>query len=177
MAKSFKNEVIVGICIIVGAIAIFFVVSAIMAGTVGDISGKIIAAKALLARRAELVSNLAQIKKAASEVGAYGQKMSALLPPQDQLLNLPQALQSSASAHAISFSFSFRGTPTVPQPTVAGIATFSADASGKIDNLLLFLKDIELSSTRYIIGIDNFDLSRVDADNYHLVFQGRAFFR
>ncbi len=177
MGKNFKKEVIIGICIIVGAITVFFVGSAIVSGAISKLSDEIVASKVFLSRRAELISNLAEIKKSSQEVSIYKQKMNALLPMQEQLLNLPQALQGSATAHAVTFSFSFRGTPTLPQANTAGVVTFSLDSSGKLENLLLFLNDIEPGATRYIIAIDNFDLSRTNEDNYHLVLQGRAFFQ
>lgn len=177
MEKTFKKDVIIGICIIVGTIAVFFVGSSVISGVISDLSDKIIASKTFITRRAELISNLADIKKSSQEVSLYKQKMNALLPMQEQLLNLPQALQSSATAHAVTFSFSFRGTPTLPQATTAGVANFSLDSSGKLENLLLFLNDIEPNATRYIIGIDNYDLSQVGDENYHLVLQGRAFFQ
>ncbi|TSC59496.1 MAG: hypothetical protein LiPW15_801 [Parcubacteria group bacterium LiPW_15] len=177
MEKSFRKDVIVGICIIVGTITLFFVGSALFSGAISELSTNIAASKVFLLRRAELISNLADIKKSSQEVSLYAQKMNSLLPMQEQLLNLPQALQSSASAHAVTFSFSFRGVPILPQTNAAGIAAFSLDSSGKLENLLLFLNDIEPKATRYIISIDTFDLSQVGEGNYHLVLQGRAFFQ
>lgn len=177
MEKDFKKEVIIGVGIIVGTIAAFFVFSAIMSSNLGGLSDKIIASKAILARRAELITNLAEIKKSNQETALYKQKINALLPPQEQLLNLPQALQGSATSHGVTFSFSFQGAQTLPQANFPGLAPFSIDSSGKLEALLLFLNDIEPNATRYMIGIDNFDISRVDQDNYHLVLQGKAFFQ
>lgn len=177
MGKSFKREVIFGISVIVGAIAVFFVGSSLLSKAIGDLSGGIAASKALLAKRSELIANLAEIKRSSQEVAIYRQKMNALLPVQEQLLNLPQALQNSASAHGVSLSFSFRGTQVLPQAGTAGTAGFSLDSSGKLDNLMLFLNDIEPGATRNIISIDSYDLSKVSEENYHLVLQGRAFFK
>ncbi len=176
MQKSFKRELIIGISVIAGSILAFLLVSGYMTNNLSVLADNIAASRFLLAKRAELLENLADIKKSSSEATLYKQKMDALLPTQEQLLNLPQILNGLASAHGVSFSFSFRGTPTLPQGGSPGSIIFAMDSSGSLDALLLFLNDIEPKATRSILSLDNFDLTKVD-QGYHLVAQGRAFFQ
>lgn len=176
MEKSFKRELILGICLIAGSILAFLGVSSFLSGKLSEIATSITTSRFLLAKRAELLENLADIKKTSSEANTYKQKIDALLPTQEQLLNLPQALNGLASAHKVSFSFTFKGTPTVPQASSPGWIAFAMDSSGDLNSILLFLNDIEPRSTRFILSIDNFDLSKVD-QGYHLVAQGKAYFQ
>jgi len=176
MEKKFKKEIWIGVGAILGSIIIFLIASTFLSGRMAEMSQQISSARATIAKRAELLANLAEIKNTSAEAAAYQQKMNNLLPPQEQLLNFPQALSSLAAAHNVSFNFSFRGTPTLPQGSSAGIAVFSMDSSGSLDSLELFLNDIEVKATRFLISIDGFDLSQSGA-GYALNIQGRAFFR
>ena len=176
MEKSFKREFILGICLIAGSILAFLGVSSYFSGRLSDLATNIATSRFLLAKRAELLENLADVKRSSSESAAYKQKIDALLPTQEQLLNLSQVLSGLAAAHDVSFSFSFKGAPTLPQPTVPGSIAFAMDSSGDLNSILLFLNDIEPKSTRFILSFDSFDLSKLD-QGYHLVAQGKAYFQ
>lgn len=175
MDKKFKKEVWIGVGAILGSIIIFLVASTLLSDQMAATSQQVAAARATIAKRADLLANLAEIKNTSAEAFKYQQKMNNLLPSQEQLLNFPQVLSSLASAHTVSFSFSFRGTPTLPQGSSPGVASFSLDTGGTLDALKLFLNDIEVKATRFLISIDGFDLSQ-GGSNYTLNIQGRVFF-
>jgi hypothetical protein len=176
MDKKFKREVWIGVAVILGSIILFLVASALISDQMATTSKQVADGRALIAKRADLLANLAEIKNNTSEAAAYQQKINNLLPSQEQLLNFPQILGSLASAHGVSFSFSFRGTPTLPKGTSPGMAGFTLDTSGSLDALNLFLNDIEVKATRFLISIDSLDLSQ-SGSGYALNIQGQVFFQ
>lgn len=176
MEKKFKKEVWIGTTVILGSIVIFLVASTLLSNQMAATSQQVADGRATIAKRSDLLANLAEIKNSSSEAAAYQQKINNLLPSQEQLLNFPQVLGSLASAHGVSFSFSFRGTPTLPQADSPGVAGFTVDTSGSLDALSLFLNDIEAKATRFLISIDGFDLSQ-SGSGYALNIQGRVFFQ
>lgn len=176
MEKKFKKEVWIGVGLILGSIAIFLVASTLLSDQMAAMSKSVAEGRVRIAKRAELLGNLAQIKTMGSEAAIYQQKMNSILPSEEQLLNFPQILSSLASTRGVSFSFSFRGAPTKPQGTSPGVVAFTLDSSGSMDALDLFLNDIEPKATKFLISIDSFNLSESGQD-YAINIQGRAFFR
>lgn len=176
MEKKFKKEIWIGVGMILGSIAIFIAASTLLSGQMAVMSRQIAAARVAIAKRADLLANLAEIKSTSVEAAAYQKKINSLLPSQEQLLNFPQALAPLASARGVSLSFSFSGTPTLPQSDSPGVATFTLDTSGTLDALELFLNDIEARATRFLISIDGFSLFQ-GGSGYALNIQGRVFFQ
>ncbi len=176
MENKFKKEIWLGVGIILGSIIIFLVASTLLSDQMAASSQNIAKARTAIAKRADLLANLANIKNTSDEADIYQKKINSLLPSQEQLLNFPQALGALATAHSVTFTFAFRGTPTLPTATVPGVAEFTMDSSGSLDQLKLFLNDIEVKGSRFLLSIDTFDLSQ-SASGYSLNIQGRSFFQ
>lgn len=177
MFKGFRREVWIGTGLIVMSLGIFFAVSVVASSRIEELSAKIESSRLALAKRAELLGNLAAIKTSAPEAAAYAQKIDSLLPSQEQLLNFPQTLGAQAAARKVSFNFSFQGAPNAPAGSSPGSAPFSIDITGSLDSLLLFLNDSELKTTKYLYALDSFDLTRSDAGDYRISARGKAFFK
>lgn len=177
MRKIFKRDLLLGTGIIVGSIILFFVASNLLLGRMDALSGDIAASRILIARRAELLSSLADIKKLSSDAEVYRKKIGELLPSQDQLLVLPQVVNELAFSHNVSANFSFSGAPSLPQTGFPGSVDFSLNANGSLSDLLLFLGDIEPGAIRFLISIEGLDFSSSGSGNYNLTLNGKAFFQ
>jgi Tfp pilus assembly protein PilO len=176
MDNRFKREIWLGVGIILGSIIIFLVSSTLFSDRMAASSQKISSTRMEIAKRTDLIVNLANIKNTSAEAEIYQQKMNSLLPSQEQLLNFPQALGALATAHGVTFSFSFRGTLTLPTALTPGVAGFSMDTNGTLDQLKIFLNDIEAKASRFMLSVDTFDLSQT-ATAYSMSIQGRSFFQ
>ena len=177
MDKSFKLNVWIGVGIIAGGILLFFLLGAYLSGRIEGKSDAIAADRLVIAKRAELFANLAELKNRSAEVAKYRQKIDALLPSKDQLFSFPQTLNGLAIIHKISLNFSFKGAPIPPKTDFPGTANFSMDMNGSLENIALFLDDVEINATRFLIGVDSFDLVNISGTEYRLSAQARVFFK
>ena len=177
MKKVFGRNVILGIGLILVSIIVFFVASNILVGQMEALSADISASRAFIARRAELLSNLANIKNLAPDTDLYRKKINELLPTRDRLLRLPQAMADIAYSRNVTLTFTFGGSQIPPQENFPGVANFSLMANGSFKDLLLFLGDIEPGAIQFLIGVENLDFAMASAGNYNMSLGGRAFFQ
>lgn len=102
--------------------------------------------------------------------------ITALLPPQEQLLSFPQFLDGIARSHTVGISFSFQGALTPSQAGSSGVVGFTLSVSGPLERIAQFLKTIEEKSTKFIVGFDSVDVT-ASGGEYRATMQGKVFFK
>ncbi len=138
--------------------------------------GKVVQDRALIRARAASIAILAELKRNATHALRYEEKMNAFLPTQEQLLDFPRTLDNLARVRQLALNFGFQGGQTPPQGSTPGAVSFALDVSGAFENILGFLKDVEVEPPRFLTTFDTFDIVR-SGDGYRLLTQGRVFFR
>jgi hypothetical protein len=176
MPNHFRRELTISAIVIFGGLAIFSAVFYLLSSDLISQTGKIVADKALLAKRTATLEALASLKKDAAGAVLYKQAMDRLLVSQDQLIDFPKWLDSLARVRQIGLNFSFTGDQVPPGIDTPGYIIFSIDINGALDNLIAFIRDIELQSPRFLVALSGFDLNKTDS-NYRITSQGRVFFR
>jgi hypothetical protein len=157
--------------IIGAAIAIYFILSDVRAR-----ASVIAGSQTKVAIRNGDLAALASLQADAPRAASYAAAITKLLRPRDSLIQFPHQVQSLAASYNVIAEVSFTNEPSTPAPGVAGVATFSLNASGKSDDLLAFLKNIETQSSQFLVAVDTLDFSP-NASNGRLAASGRVFFQ
>ncbi len=177
MTKEFKKELFLGLGIIIISLVAFFVIYAQLETKLSNLSTSVSSAQASINHKSQLLADLAELKRNSGQASEYRRKMEALLPERDQLYNYQRYLENLAAPRKLNINFNFQGEPVAATPTAPGSASFNLDVSGSMDGILLFMRDVELKTTRNIVSIENFDLTREENGNYKLQIFGKTFFR
>ncbi len=127
-------------------------------------------------RNAGLLETLANLKNLLPRVKLYEGKLNNLIHTRDELIDFPRYLEDLARRHNLAMNFSFQGVAAPAEAEQAGSQNFSLDISGSYDALERFLKELELTSVRYVAQLDNLDVSR-QSEGYRILTRGRVFFR
>lgn len=176
MPTYFRRELVISLAIIGGSIAVFALALYFLSKDVNFQEEKVVADRALINQRAAVLGALADLKRDAPRGDVYKRAMDKILVSQDQLLDFPRWLDGLARVRQIGLNFSFQGSQVAPLEDSPGYIAFSLDLVGKLSYLIDFLKDIEFQSPRFLISLDNVDLTRSGSD-YRILSQGRVFFR
>ncbi len=176
MPNHFRRELIVSLAIVGGSILIFASILYFLSEDLSFQAEKVVADRALINQRAAILGALADLKKDASQADIYKRAMDKILVLQDQLLDFPHWLDGLSRAHQVGLSFSFQGSQVPPQGETPGYIAFSLDLTGKLGDLIDFLKDVEFQSPRFLVSLDNVGLTKGDSA-YRISSQGRVFFR
>lgn len=177
MTNEFKKELMLGLGIIIASLIGFFVIFGQFENKLATLSTSVSSAQANINHKAQLLADLAELKRNSGKADEYKRKMESLLPDRDQLYNYERYLENLAVPRKLNFNFAFQGEPVASTPTAPGSATFNLDISGSMDSVLLFMKDAEIGTTRNIMSIENFDLVRDSGDVYRLQISGKTYFR
>ncbi len=171
-----KREWIVGLCVIVIAIAGVSFGAYSFSSDLAAQSDKIISDKSFIDQQNSIVSQLAVLKNDASTTMPYLAAMQKLLPSHDSLIGFPDWVTGVGLSHSVAATAAFTG---VNAPTTANVPAsdgFTITASGSAANLVAFLKDAETESSGFLIAVDTFDLVS-NANGYTLTAHGRVFSR
>ncbi|MCR4328130.1 MAG: hypothetical protein NUV53_01285 [Patescibacteria group bacterium] len=173
---NFKRTLLINISVAVAGIGV-------LAGVIGwfasdiEMQATIINKDRTLAReRSASIAVLAELKSNAAKALRYEQKLNAFLPTQEQLLDFPRTLDNLARVRRLALSFSFRGGQGVPEGVKPGSVGFTLSATGALSDVLNFMKDIEISPTRFLATLSSADLTRIGEGEYRLSAQGAVFF-
>lgn len=177
MKSDFKKELIVGLGIILVSLVGFFVIFGQLENKLETLSASVGSAQININHKAQLLADLAELKRNSGRANEYKRKMESLLPERDQLYNYQRYLENLAVPRKLNFNFTFQGEPVASTPTTPGSALFTLDISGNIDGILMFMRDAEIGTTRNIMSVENFDLARDAGDVYRLQLSGKTFFR
>ncbi len=166
----------ISVALIVGGIAALSFALYVLSGDIVTEADKIIADRALIARRAQGIGALADLKRDAILAQSYKDAMTKLLVPQDKLFDFPHWLDGLASSRHVSASFSFDGTQSLPQPNFPGFNGFNLSVSGNnMQDVIDFIKDVEFRTPEFLVDISSFDITK-NGDNYSVAMRGRIFF-
>ncbi len=163
-------EVIIGCAVIVAAIV--FLLTSDIASRASDISTN----RDRITKQSDSVVMLADIKNNSAEAQEYTTAMDALLPPQNELINFPKWLQGVAATYSVNVDFSFTSEIIAPNSTAPGSNGFSLTVTGNSDNVISFLKYLELEAPAYLLSLGSFDLSQNGSD-VKIVIGGKLFFK
>ena len=140
-----------------------------------DYTGKIIAARALLASRTASVSNSADLRSQyRNKASNYLNVLYNIIPSYDQLINLNQDFQSLAAQNKVGYGFSFAGEVPKPAGGLGSIAFVLDVSSDDFNSLMSFLKSLQ--NFRYLNSIDNISMKTSNAALV-MVVKGRVFYR
>jgi len=104
----------------------------------------------------------------------YKDEVAALVPTKDSLVALSKDFQAIAKTYDVSLDFSF-GTETNAQSQGLGSITFSAVASGAIQDVLDFFEGIE--NKYYAMRIEAVDITASNrGESSRVAFNGKMFF-
>ena len=167
----------VSIASVLGAFLVAGAALAWLNHSLSEETGKVVEKHVVLAQYSQTVDLLADLKKVAPLVVSYQDKINLLLPRKDDLLEFPRWLNGLSRANKVSLgNFAFQGATVAEKDTDAGYLGFTLDVAGPLDGIGQFFREIELHSSRFLVGIDNFDVSQADGAARALV-RGRVFFR
>lgn len=176
MIENFRRTIIIGVSLIAGSFLIFWIVAYFGSGAITAQVEKIYNYKTAIKSHSDLIEELANQKASNPEMEKYDKAISVIFPTKDELVNLPAWLDGLARARNVNAVFSFGGEATQSKNGEAGYVGFTLNANGDYANLADFLRDVELTSPKYTISFDNFDLKR-NAGNYGAAIGGKIFFR
>ena len=123
-----------------------------------------------------LINSYTDLKENAQAAATYQAAIDKVLATQDNLIAFPSQIDGIARNDAVNLVFSFVGDPVPAGVSTVGYVSFKLNATGSLDNLAAFLKDIESSAPILLSKIDSFDLTQSGSD-YVLDAKGKVFFR
>ena len=133
--------------------------------------------KSDLYRYAHTPEVLATLKQNGSKAKAYSQLIKNFLPDQDDLfINFGKWMGAEASKRNVQASTNLVNRQTASGYDSLGVATFQTDSGGKIDDIIAFLSQVETASTKYIINLENVDISKVSGYD-RVVTRGSVYFQ
>lgn len=141
-----------------------------------SLAEKVVAERSRIERRAGAIEILASLKRDAPATEEYRRAIDLVLPSRDQLLDFPRWLEGVARAHRLDVDFRFQGAQVAAGENVPGYVGFWMRTGGKLEEIVAFLKGLELENSRFLVSLDAFDIKEA-AGNYELMSQGRVFFR
>jgi hypothetical protein len=178
MKNGFGRMMWVSVGIIVGS---FLVFGAALYWTIGDLDARlteITSTRQTISSNTKAIQSLASLKEFAPQVQAYQDRINLLLPGKDDLLDFPHQIESLARLNHVATTFTFKSVPTPPTETEPGYIGFSLTVVGGYDGVQSFLRAFETQSSRFSVILDTFDVnSGVSDSDYHLVTDGRVFFK
>lgn len=177
MDHQFRKKVWLGLGLIFAGIVVFGAPSFWLAGKIEKDSKKASLTQTSIANYSRAVAILAELKSKSSEVKSYGNRLNALLPSRDDLIELPKFLEERGRIHQVSVKFAFKGeAATKPKDSQPGSVAFTLDVTGSDERLRSFFREIETASTKFMIVLDTMDMN-LSGNEYRVTAQGRAFFK
>ena len=122
-----------------------------------------------------LINSYSNLKENAPAAAAYQVAMDRLLGGQDNLIAFPSQVGGIARNDGVELTFSFVGDPVPATTSTVGYVGFKLNATGSLNSITAFLKDMESSAPILLSRIDSFDLIQSGVD-YALTASGRVFF-
>jgi len=176
MASSFKRSFAISGGLIILTFAAFGFIFHLVGNKLAAEATAITNARALISHSTGASERLAILKKDQPIAEGYQRIITLLLPPQENLLDLPRDIESIGRLHQVAALLTFSATDDPSTNPNAGTLGFSITANGSGVNLINFLKQLEVSHTKYTIGIDSMDITGSDPAAQQLLATGRVFF-
>lgn len=146
--------IVIGLSLVVGLGGSWYLGSLIT-----EKAAAVTAARVESSRIATLGPRLAALKTQEDTAAGYQRVLSLLLPTQDQLLEVPRAIEQLARTHQVEGRFTFLGSPSAG-PTSAGASLpFSFAGNGTPLQLTSFLEDLESKNPRYTVRVGQAEIT------------------
>lgn len=172
----FKKQLWISTAIIVGSVILAGIALFLLASHIDSLTLKITGARQAAADESAAYGMLAGLKRDATAAAQYQIAVDKLLPSQDGVIAFSSQVNQLAVNEGVSSNVSFQGDATPPAPPLAGSINFILSATGPIDKVLAFIKDVELKAPVALSSIDTFDLSR-SGGGYTISAQGKVYFK
>ena len=174
--KTYNRKIIWNTILILLVVAVFTAVSYWLKKDMDEYAQQVYLSREVTAKNTHSLELLAKLKQGSSEIGEYQKQIDQLLPTQDQLINLNRWLDGIARASQVQASFNFEGSGNLSEGGLPAYSYFTIVADGDYSALVLFMREIEVKSTAYLITLETVDVSRRDSQ-YRLVTRGRVYYK
>jgi hypothetical protein len=130
------------------------------------------------AQAANLTPRITELRAQETGAAGYERIFSLLLPKQDQLLEVPRVIEQLANSYSVEATFQFLGSPAL-DVTAATPLPFGLNAKGTPENLAAYLRNLEVTNPRYMIGVERVELSGVvlTPETSQLSVQGSLYYQ
>lgn len=176
MKDSFNRYLWISFGVILGAFIIVAIAFYFLIGDITSRSKTISSDRALIAKQNDSLATFAEIKQDSAQAAVYKTAMDKLLPTQNELINFAQWLQSTAGADNITADFSFTANTVPATQNSPGTVGFSLTADGRSNDIVSFLKELELQAPNFLLSFNSFNLTQ-NGDDTKIVTGGNIFFR
>lgn len=176
MEDDVRLNTVVSVGSVILAFLLFGFVLQLLARDLDAQAKKIIESRSVSSDHVRLIGTLARLKKIAPQAGKYGEQLRLLLPTKDELLDFPRWLSSVSRTHEVTSHFVFQGGTVMPQPEEPGYVGFTLNASGASENLEKFFRELETTSSRFLLALDSFEVTQSEGA-YRAFARGRIFFQ
>jgi Tfp pilus assembly protein PilO len=173
MQAEFRKTVLLNIGISVILVAAVAAATAAVGAGIRRKTGAIMDIKKEAASRSQAIQSLAALTEDAARAGPLESQLMRILPLQDELINFPKDLKTLAGSHNLTLGFAF-GAEVPAEGNTPGFIEFQMTASGKLADVIEFLRDIHAS--RYYVAMDPVDITKSGRD-YSSKISGRVFSR
>jgi hypothetical protein len=176
-----RDEFRLTVTVSAGIIIASFFSSAILvswfSGDIGALARGIEKRRSFLRERTVLLETFAQFKGAGPVIERYEERLRALLPSQEELLDFPRYLESVARVHQVALNFGFQGDPVLAGGSEPGGVSFSLQVSGTPQRVARFLREVERESPRFVVRFSSFEVAQGGPAEEWVLVQGTLFFR
>jgi hypothetical protein len=173
---NFKKQLWISFAVIVGSAVIAGVALFLLAGHIDALTSQITAARQATADESAAYGMIANLKTGAASAAQYQVAMDKLLPSQDGVIAFSAQVSQLAAHDGVTSNFSFQGDATPAQAGAPGQTGFTLSATGPLENIQAFLKDLETTAPVALSRISTFDLSR-NGGSYTVAAQGNVYFK
>lgn len=171
--NGFRFRLFVNIAITFGLMAFLGGLLAIIGFDINNRVIKIQDSRLELAKRNRFISDLADLQRDFNKISQYSSVLENVLPRRDQLFDFSKELEAAARQQNIGLGFIF-SNEQAPAEDSPGAASFSLTLQGQSDNVVSFLKKIEMM--RFITNFSGLDFTR-QGDNVNMSLSGLVYFQ
>ena len=177
MATSLRREFLVSFAIIITSVVVFLFGFQWLIGDLRFQSQEVANNRTLAERRSKMGEILADLRKIAPQMERYQSRIDTLLPNEEQIVfDFRPWLNSLAVSNGVRLNLGFQPKQIIDNESLIGYVPFALGLEGGYENILAFLKNLELNSPRFLTGLDKFEISK-GPNGYQFSSQGRVFFR
>ncbi|MCL5733218.1 MAG: hypothetical protein M1334_00945 [Patescibacteria group bacterium] len=174
--KVLFQPLVVSSAIIIAAIIGFALIFNWQISDLNSQAAQIVSQRTDLQNKIALLSALGDLKTQSAQAIQDQQKMDALLPTSDQLLDFPNWLDGLSRLNNVNMNFSFQGGQTSPTESAPGYIDFNLSLNGNLSDIINFMKATELSLPKYMINFTEINLSQ-SGSGVQVSLGGQLFFK
>lgn len=170
---NFHRRLFFNIAITLGLLAFLGGLLAMVGFDIGNRTVKIQDLRLELIKRNRSISDLADLQRDFNKVSRYSSLLENVLPRRDQLFDFSKELEAAARRQKVGLGFIFSSEQASAED-VPGAAFFSLTLQGQLDNVMSFLKSMEIM--RFITSFSSLDFTR-QGDSVNASLNGVVYFQ